>query len=68
MEPGVRLQTRSSGFAVVVSQNATESLAARYLTGCASDFITRIDQSVAERLVIALCVVMSQESDRGGIQ
>jgi hypothetical protein len=58
MESGVKCQIRSSRFAIVVPQDATESLAARYLTGCASDFLTRIDQTVAKRLVIALCVIM----------
>ena len=59
MVSGVRCQTKSSRFAIVVPQDATESLAARYLTGCASDFLPRIDQSVAKRLVIAFCVIMS---------
>jgi hypothetical protein len=61
-------QTKSSRFAVVVPQNATESFAACYLTGYASDFLNRIDQSVVKRLVIALCVIMGQKSDNGGIQ
>ena len=52
-------QTRSGRFAVVVPQDAADSLAALDLTGVAADFLARIDQSVVEALVIALCVIMA---------
>jgi len=68
MAPGVRCQTISSRFAIVVPQHATESLAARYSTSCASYFIAPVDQSVVKRLVIALCVAVRQKSDNGGMQ
>jgi|WetSurMetagenome_2_1015567.scaffolds.fasta_scaffold266619_2 hypothetical protein len=58
----------SSRFAVVVPQDATKSLAALDLIGGASDFPSQVDESVVERLVIALCVVMGQESDHGGMR
>ena len=53
---------------MVVPQDAAESLAARDLTGGAADFLARIDKSVVEGLVIALYVIMGQESDHGGTQ
>ena len=60
---------RESGrFAVVVPQLAAESLAALDLTGGAADLLARIGQSVVEGLVIALYVIMGQESDHGGTQ
>ena len=52
---GVTWQTRSGRFAVIVPQDAAESLAALDLTGDAADFLARIDQSVVDALVIALC-------------
>ena len=60
-------QTRSGGFSVVVSQDAAESLAALDVTTDATDFLGRIDQSVVEALVIALCVIMGQERNRSGV-
>jgi hypothetical protein len=53
---------------VVVPQDAAKSLAALNLTGDAADFLARIDQSVFEALVIALCVIMGHEGDHGGMQ
>ena len=64
--PGVRCQARSSRFAVVVPQDAAESLAALDLTGDAAHLLVRSDQSVVEALVIALCVIMGQERNRSG--
>jgi hypothetical protein len=63
----IRCQTMSSRFAVVVPQDATESLAARYPTGCTSDFLTWVDQSVVKRLMIALRMIMGQKSDNGSV-
>ena len=51
---------------MVVPQDAAESLAALNLTSDAADFLARIDQSVVEALVIALCVIMDQERNRRG--
>ena len=54
---------RSGRFLVVViSQHAAESLAARYFTGGRAHFLASSDQLVAESLVIALCVIMGQET------
>jgi hypothetical protein len=61
----VRCKNRSGRFAVL-SQHAAEPLAARYLTGGGAHFLARLDQSVIEPLVIALCVIMSQETNHGG--
>jgi hypothetical protein len=66
--PGVRCQTKSSCFAVIVPQDATESLAARCFTGCASDFFTGVDQFVVKRLVIALCMIMGQKPCAARVQ
>jgi len=54
---GITWQTWSGRFAVVVSQDAAESLATLDLTGDTANFLARIDQSVVEALVIALCVI-----------
>ena len=51
---GITWQTWSGRFAVVVSQDAAESLAALDVTTDAADLLARIDQSVVEALVIAL--------------
>ena len=53
---------------MVVPQDAAESLAALDVTTDAADFLARIDQSVVEALVIALCVIMGQERNRSGLQ
>ena len=53
---------------MVVPQDAAESLSALDLTGGAAEFPARIDQSVVEGLVIALYVIMGQESDHGDTQ
>ena len=54
---------RSGRFsAVVISQHAAESLAARYFTGGRAYFLACIDQFVGEPLVIALRVIMGQET------
>jgi hypothetical protein len=55
----------SRGFAVIVPQHAAKSLAARYIAGGGTHF-ARIDQSVVEPLVIALCVIMGKETNHGG--
>jgi hypothetical protein len=52
----VRCRRRLRRFAVVVSQHAAQSLAARYLTGGGAHFLAWLDQSVIEPLVIALCM------------
>ena len=65
---GVTGQTRSGRVAVVVPQDAAESLAALDLTGGVADFLARINQSVVEGLMIALCVIMDQERDHGSMQ
>jgi len=65
---GVTWQTRSGRFAVIVPQDAAESLAALDLTGDAADFLARIDQSVVDALVIALSVIMGEERNHGGLQ
>jgi len=59
MVPGVGCQSRSGRYAVIVSQHAAEPLAARYLTGGGAHFLARLDQSVVEPLVIALCMIMA---------
>ena len=59
-------QTRSGRLAVVVPLDAAESLSARDLTGDVADFLARIDQSVVEALVVALCVIIGQERNRSG--
>jgi hypothetical protein len=53
---------------VVGPQDAAESLATLDLTGGEADFLARIDQSVIEALVIALCVIMGRERNRSGLQ
>ena len=58
---GVTWQITSGRFALVVPQDAAESLATLDLTGDTADFRAPIDQSVVEALVIALCVIMRQE-------
>jgi hypothetical protein len=62
----VRCKSRSGRFAVVVSQHAAKPLAARYLTGSGAHFLARLNQSVIEPLVIALCVIMGHETNHGG--
>jgi len=62
----VRCKSSSGRFAVVVSQHAAEPFAARYLTGGGAHFLARLDQSVIEPLVIALRVIMGQETNHGG--
>jgi len=64
---GAGRQTRSGRFAVVVPQDAAESLATLDLTGDTADFLARIEQSVDEALVIALSVIMGQERNRSGL-
>jgi len=69
MVPSIRCQPRSSRFAVVVPQDATESLAASDLTGCTSDFLTQVDQSIVEPP--GDCVLrdlMDHKSDNGRMQ
>jgi len=61
-------QTRSGRLAVVVPQDAAESLAALDLTGGEADFFARIDQSFVEALVTALWVIVGQERNHGGLQ
>jgi len=63
---GAGRQTRSGRFALVVPQDAAESLTTLDLTGGEANFLARIDQSVVEALVIALCVIMDQERNRSG--
>ena len=46
--------TKSGGLTVVVSQYATESLAALNLTGCAADCVARLNHPIVEALVISL--------------
>jgi hypothetical protein len=43
-------------------------LAARDIIRCAANFVTRVDQLVVEPLMIALCVIMGQESNYGSTQ
>jgi hypothetical protein len=56
MALGVRCQTKSSHFAIIVPQDATESLAARHLTDCTSDFLTRADQSRNRGIELHSCL------------
>jgi hypothetical protein len=51
----------SGGVAVVIPQHSTESLATRDLASDRTDFFTRIDQLIAEPLMIPLGVIMSEE-------
>ena len=46
--------TKSGDLTVVISQHATESLAALNLTGCAADCVACLDHPVVEPLVISL--------------
>jgi hypothetical protein len=46
--------TKSGGLTVVISQYATESLAALNLTGCAADCLACLNHPVVEPLVISL--------------
>jgi hypothetical protein len=57
--------TKSGGLTVVISQHATESLAALDLTGSAGHFIARFDQPVVEPLVVSLFVIMDEEFTNG---
>jgi hypothetical protein len=43
---------------VIVPHHAAEPLAARYLAGGGAHFLARLDQSVIEPLVIALCGII----------
>jgi hypothetical protein len=57
-----REMPRKSGrfSSIVISQHASESLAARHFTGGRAHFLASSDQFVAEPLVIALCVIMGR--------
>ena len=47
--------------AIVVPQHAAESLTTDDLTGCARRFLSRLNQSVAQPLVVSFCMIMGNE-------
>jgi len=57
--------TKSGGLTVVISQYATESLAALNLTGCAADCLACLNHPVVEPLVISLRMKMDEEFTNG---
>ena len=57
--------TKSGGLTVVISQHATESLAALDLTGCAADCVACLNHPVVEPLVISLRMKMDEELTNG---
>ena len=51
-----------------LTQHAAESLPAHNFTSGAVRFLTRLNQSVVQPLMVSLLVIMSQESNYGGLQ
>jgi hypothetical protein len=60
-----RSATKSGGLTVVISQNATESLAALDLTGCGADCVACLNHPVVEPLMISLRMKMGEELTNG---
>jgi hypothetical protein len=52
--------TALSGASVVVAQDAAEAFPARHLTGPGPDLDARVDEAIAQALVIPLAVIMLQ--------
>jgi hypothetical protein len=57
--------TALSGLPVVVAQDPAEPFPAMHLTGPAPDLGARVDEAIAQALVIPLAVIMLQELTNG---
>jgi hypothetical protein len=56
--------TALSGVSVVVAYDAAEALPAMHFTGPAPDLTTRVDEAIAQTLVVAFRVIVLQELAR----